>query len=393
MRQKSRKIRIAFDASCLVTDQKSGVASYTQCLISHIAAQHADEVEFIGHYCNFLGKRKHIDLPQGPNISYRPSKLVSAPVLNLLRRLGLWIPFEALVKTRTDFHLFPAFIGWPSIRKTPSATLIHDVTYLDFPEFVAEKARRDLTVLVPAAIRRAAFIITNSETTAKSLRQHYNLAKQQVVVGHIPPQGVRQLSGAESDKVVLRNLGITQPFILFLGNLEPRKNLAVLLDAYEQLRPELKKLYTLVIAGAPGWLHASIMDRLETAQQAGIALIVTGYVDEQQRAALLGGASALVLPSLYEGFGMTLLEAMAYETPVLASDIEIFHEVCGEAARYFDPHSPSDLAQQLAQVLTNPSLAQQLVTSGKANLQRFSWEATADTIYKRLKDTVYENRH
>ncbi|MEK7594255.1 MAG: glycosyltransferase family 1 protein [Patescibacteria group bacterium] len=378
----SRKLRIAFDASCLVDNHKSGVARYTEALITNLAKDYG-EVELVGHYCNFLGRCKNLELPQAPNISYRPTRLLPAKVLNLLRRLRLPIPFELLIKGRADFHLFPAFIGWPSLFKTPSAPVIYDLTYLDFPEVVSKRARHDLVTFVPKAIKRAKFVITISEVSALSLRKHYGLTEQDIVVTHIPSELAKRPSEAVA-KSELEKLNISQPFILFLGNLEPRKNLLTLLAAYKSLEPGLQERFALVVAGGKGWHDDAILSELDSLQKAGTNIIQTGYVTDGQRAALFETASIFVLPSLYEGFGMTLLEAMSYDVPVIASDIAIFREVCGDAALYFDSASPHQLAQQLKNLLSDARLQSKLIAGGKTNLKRFSWQQNTNKIYKRI---------
>jgi glycosyltransferase involved in cell wall biosynthesis len=379
-------MRIAFDASCLI-GSKSGVAYYTEGLILHLAKEYGDDIELVGHYCNFLGRRKNLDLPQAPNITYRPTKLLPAQVLNLLRRLRFWIPFELLIKGRADFHLFPAFIGWPSLYKTPCAPVIYDTTYLDYPEFVNTRALHDLKAFIPRAIKRAAFVITISETSAASISYHYDIPKSEIAITHVPPLRIEKLS-KDSAKTQLKELDISDPYVLFLGNLEPRKNLVTLLEAYKQLNDQVRDKLALVIAGGKGWHDQEIQNTIADMQSQNYKVILPGYVDDKQRAALFQGASAFVLPSHYEGFGMTLLEAMSYQTPVIASDIPIFHEVCGEAALYFDPGSAQALAEQIQNVNSDKKIAEQLIKSGNENLSRFSWKEVTSTIYKRIEKEV-----
>jgi alpha-1,3-rhamnosyl/mannosyltransferase len=382
-------MRVAFDASCLVTQTKSGVAYYTEGLIQHLANQYPDDIELVGHYCNFLGRNKNIQLPQASNISYRPTKIMPAKVLNLLRRLHIWIPFELLIKGRSDFHLFPAYIGWPTLFKTPSAPVIYDLTFIDHPEFVNTRALHDLKTLVPKAIKRSKFVVTISESSSSSIQKFYHLKSDQIAITHVPPLAIKNVSDEEANKSI-KQLGIMQSFILFLGNLEPRKNLPLLLEAYRSLSPQLRENYALVVAGGKGWHDNEIQSALASMQNDGHNIIVPGYVSDKQRAALFTHASAFVLPSHYEGFGMTLLEAMSYETPVLASDIEIFHEVCGKAALYFDPSSPSQLKSRLDDVLNDKKAAGHLVKAGKQNLNRFSWDEVTSTIYKRLTKSTQD---
>ncbi len=380
------EMRVAFDASCLI-GSKSGVAYYTEGLILHLAKEHGEDIELVGHYCNFLGRNKNLKLPQGPNITYRPTKLMPVQVLNLLRRLRFWIPFELLVKGRSDFHLFPAYIGWPSLFKTPSAPVIYDTTYLDYPEFVNKRALHDLKTFTPKAIKRSSFVITISETSAQSISKHYRINRSDLTITHVPPLGIERLA-KNTVKIQLDAMGIYGPYILFLGNLEPRKNLVTLLKAYKRLSDQDKSDHALVIAGGKGWNNEEIQSTINDMQSKNYKIILPGYVDDKQRAVLFEAASVFVLPSHYEGFGMSLLESMSYQTPVIASDIPIFHEVCGDAARYFRPNSPEALAEQIQTVTSDKKTSDQLIINGSKNLLRFSWEDVTSTIYKRIKKEV-----
>lgn len=381
-----KKLRIAFDASCLVTDQKSGLAYYTQNIIQQLADAHPNDVELVGHYCNFLGRNKNLSLPVGPNISYKQSRLFPAKALNMLRRMHVWVPFEFLVKQRADFHFFPAFIGWPSLFHTRSSAVIHDLTYLDFPQYVSARARHDLTTFVPKTIKRAAFVTTISQTSALAIRQAYG-GSIDIFVTHIPPLSARELDQEEAGRMI-KQLDIQQSFILFLGNLEPRKNLEALLDAYVELESDLRQQYALVIAGGDGWNNAELLKRIESLQRAGHVIIKTGYVTDEQRAALLDQAATLVMPSHYEGFGMPILEAMSYRTPVIASDIPVFHEIGGDAILTFSPDKTDELAAQLKKVLTNEALSQKLVEAGLKNLQRFDWQDIVKRMYEQIRKVV-----
>ena len=271
--------------------------------------------------------------------------------------------------------------------KTPSAPVIYDTTYLDYPEFVNTRALHDLKTFIPKTIKRAAFAITISETSASSISKHYNLSQSDLVITHVPPLGIKRLA-KNTVKILLEAMEIHGPYILFLGNLEPRKNLVTLLNAYKLLSDQDKDDLALVIAGGKGWHDEEIQSMVNDMQSQNYKIILPGYVDEKQRAALFEAASVFVLPSHYEGFGMTLLESMSYQTLVIASDIPIFHEVCGDAAQYFNPNSPEALAEQIQNVVSDNKVAEQLIKNGTKNLSRFSWQDVTSTIYRRIKKAV-----
>jgi len=176
--------------------------------------------------------------------------------------------------------------------------------------------------------------------------------------------------------------------VLFLGNIEPRKNLAGLLEAYALLPEDLRTTYNLVIAGGKGWKDESILDKLARLKSQGLNIVQTGYVSEEQKAALYQEATVFVLPSLYEGFGMPLLEAMSCDTPVLASDIPVFREVAGDAALYCNPMESKDIASKLEQLLLDSHLQRDLATRGRKRLDDFSWQATTEKIYQAIRKEV-----
>lgn len=383
---KTRKIKILFDAGPLVNGNRSGVGRTTEGLILALANSFPDEIELVGHYFDFMGHKQGIDLPKAPNIRYRRTVFVPGKVFNMLRRLGFWIPFELLTKERGDFHLFPGFVGWPSLFKTPSAPFIHDITYIDFPQYVNGPARFDLQTLMPRTIRRASLIITNSESSKSGLMREYKLRGKPVLVEPIPPVNALSLPKAEAQSRVKR-LGIEPPFLLFLSNIEPRKNLIGLLNAYEQLDPKLQDKYSLVLTGGKGWRDDEILDKLKRLDSKKANVKLTGFVSDEDRAALFMEASMFIMPSHYEGFGMPLLEAMTYRTPLLASDIPVHHEVAKDAALYTGT-SAGDIAKNITRLIEDESLRAKLVVSGTKRLKDFSWPKVAREVFAAVKETV-----
>lgn len=384
---KNRKIKILFDAGPLVNGKISGVGKYTQGLVSELSKNYPDELELVGHYFDFRHKKDKTELPQAKNIRYKRTVVLPGKVFNMLRRLGFWIPFELLTKERGDFHLFPGFVGWPSLFNTPSAPVIHDLTYLDFPQYVSATARYDLQKLVMPTIKRAAFVITVSESSKAGINKTYGFLNKPVLVEHIPPVGLLNISDREADDAI-KELGITGSFILFLGNIEPRKNLVGLLNAYSLLPDVTKGQFGLVLAGGSGWQDEEILEKIKSLRDAGSKIYQTGYVSDEQRSALYMKATVFVLPSHYEGFGMPLLEAMTYQTPMLVSNIAALKEVAQDSALYCDPNSPEDIANKLQQLLDDKSLQKQLVSKGNERLKAFSWEKVTKDLYDQIVKVV-----
>ncbi|MDX1521780.1 MAG: glycosyltransferase family 1 protein, partial [Anaerolineae bacterium] len=182
-----------------------------------------------------------------------------------------------------------------------------------------------------------------------------------------------------------RHYGIQGDYLLYLGTLHPRKNLGRLIDAFQQAIKTVKnQAIQLVIAGKPGWLYNAIYEQV---QQLGLTnrVIFPGYIAAAHKPALLSGAKAYVFPSLYEGFGLPVLEAMACGVPVLTSDVSSLPEVAGEAALLVNPHHTEAIAAGLIQLLNDAALRQSLIAQGFEQINKFSWRTAASQVLEILE--------
>jgi glycosyltransferase involved in cell wall biosynthesis len=200
-----------------------------------------------------------------------------------------------------------------------------------------------------------------------------------------PGAGFVPLAAAEVEPVVRRYGLAFREYLLFVGNVEPRKNLVGLLRAYDSLRRGRRRGPALVIAGGAGWKNRAILDAMAASPYTADIRIV-GYVPEGELAALMNGAIAFVYPSLYEGFGLPPLEAMACGTPVITSNRSSLPEVVGDAALLVDPENTSDLALAMARLVDDAPLREALRERGLVRARAFSWQRTAE-----LTSAVYES--
>jgi len=385
-----KPIKIVFDASPLLVN-KTGVAYYIERLVSQIAQKYPQDVELIGYYFNFLGKRSSAHFPLAPNIRYHGIYFLPSKVLYQLRRWNIELPVEFLSHTKADFILFPNFLGWPSLFRTPTAPVIHDLTYLDLPQYVAAKNRSDLERFVPKQINRSDFVITVSEFSKREIAQKYQVAHDDILVTPIPP-GPPVVYDQETRRDVLDKHGITQPFIVTVGTIEPRKNIIKLLSAYTQLPESVRNKYALVVAGRVGWNCEAEIAEIAKVTKKGYSVIHVGYVDDQAREILYQSASLFVSASHYEGFGMPILEAMRYGVPCAISDIPVFHEVAGSSADYFDQERPSVIAAHLEGLLTDDALLKHLGEEARKQAQTFNWGSVAEAVYGYIERTLSEQK-
>lgn len=382
---KSKPITVLFDANPIAQSGKSGVGYYTYRLIDALAKNYPNDLKLVGHYYDFLGRKGNPDLPHYDNLSYRTTKLLPGKVFNGLRRkLHIETPLELLARTRGDVLLFPNFGLSPSLYGKPRIGAIHDLYYLDRPEHIQAKNLDFLRQYVPKTAKQADLVLTVSNFSKQTLVKKFAVNPDKVLVTHVPPHPQKPMAKADA-KQVLNKMKITKKFILAVGTLEPRKNFEQLITAYSLLDKALREEYSVIIVGGGGWNNMGLLSAADSAQKQGLDIIMPGYVSEEQKAALYASAEMVCVPSLYEGFGMQILEAMEVSAPVVASDIPVFREVAGDAALYVDPASPQSIAGGLTKVLTDQKLYKQLATKGLKRVNSYSWDAIAADVYKGIK--------
>ncbi len=266
----------------------------------------------------------------------------------------------------------PAFVG-PLASDCPFVITVHDLSFLFYPQGFRRLNRSYLQSFTRFSVRRAQRVIAVSESTKRDLVQQYGLSPNNVDVVH---NGVDpSFRPLPADQVVAfrKDRGLPERFILFVGTLEPRKNVVRLVEAYAQLgkgRPPL------MLIGGKGWFYDEIFARVEALNLSGEVKYV-GYVEADELPLWYNAADLFVYPSLYEGFGLPPLEAMACGTAVITSTASSLPEVVGKAGILVDPTDSEALAAAMEQVLADKGVQQQMQVAGLAQAQNFSWEKTA----------------
>jgi len=371
-------VHIVVDARPASFPLKTGIGHYTMELIRWLPRV-ATEDRFIAWYLDALGEVTRGD-PFGPvaapNLDIRRTRIPSRIFEQLSERFDLprveWL-------ARFDVLFAPNFVP-PPTRSGRVVLTIHDLAFRRFPVTAPQATRRWLRRL-DEALERAAAIIAVSECTRRDLAELYHVPLERIdVIPHGVDHEAFRPVPQETLREALSRLGIKPPYLLYLGGIEPRKNLPRLVEAFSQIGGAPGA--SLVIAGAgvawnpEGWAGLRpVMDTLPVAVRKRIVL--TGYVSEPDKVALLTGASALAYPSLYEGFGMPVLEAMSVGTPVVASNASAIPEVAGEAAVLVDPYDVSSISGGLETILADGDRRARLSLAGRERAARFRWEATA----------------
>jgi glycosyltransferase involved in cell wall biosynthesis len=327
------------------------------------------ELEPASEYTLYVGNPRHPYYDRfrdRERVRLRP--LWSRSVPGRLASLGILARGDKLDLLHVQYVAPPFFHG-------PLVVSVHDLAFLDRPECFSRPMRAYLKTLVPIGLRRAAEIMTLSEFSRKALALRFPECAAKVRVG--PLAANPGLIGARARRRRdLHAIGVRGPFILCVGRLDARKNIPVLLRAFAMLRAGTGRGLQLVLAGPKDYWPAAL-DREWSESPFRRDILRTGLVSEGTLAGLYSAADVFAYPSLYEGFGLPVLEAMAAGCPVVASNATSLPEVVGRAGLLVPPEDPVRLASALRRVLTDKRLRADLVRKGRARAARFSWSETA----------------
>jgi glycosyltransferase involved in cell wall biosynthesis len=359
---------IYLDVSAAV-HRRAGLGRYAESLTHALVSAHPDR------YALFFNRERGVEPLIG--LEYLPTHTVALGYkpwrtivwLGQLARLG----FDRLLPDAELFHATEHLLL--PLRAVPTVLTVHDLIFRRLPDHHKPLNRWYLNLTMPLYCRRASHVIAVSECTRRDLIAAYSLPAEKITVVHeaadprFSPQPPEKVAAARA------HYSLPERYLLFVGTIEPRKNLIRLLAAFEALHAE-GLTDGLVIVGRRGWLYDDFFTRLE-ASAAREAAVFPGYVPDEDLPAIYAGAQALVLPSLYEGFGLPVLEAMACGTPVVASGVSSILEVGGDAARYFDPTDVENMVDAIRRILRDVALQEKMHTRGLAQAARFSWERAA----------------
>lgn len=373
-------MQIGIDASRLAVAQRTGTENYAFEITRNLAqlVAQAGAAHRLTLYFN---------QPPAPAV-LENLDLPAAVELKAMRFPRLWthLRLSREMLERPPGALFVPAHVLPLAHPARSVVTIHDMGYLYFPQSHTFRSRQYLDLSTRFSATQARRVIAISHATRNDLVRHYGLkpSKVEVIYHGYDKQRFFPVTGEAAIQAARARYNIGPGrFLLYVGTLQPRKNLLRLLEAFASLagQPEFKDLQ-LVLAGKPGWLSQPILDGAAQLQEKFPGrLILPGYLAEEDLPLLLSAAGAFVFPSLYEGFGMPVLEALACGCPVVCSNSSSLPEVAGDAALYHHPLDGLSLENQLRRLLTQPNLRQEMVQKGLERAASFSWEkAAAQTL-------------
>ncbi|MCD6192862.1 MAG: hypothetical protein DRI99_00615 [Candidatus Aminicenantes bacterium] len=366
-------MRIGIDLRPFLKEE-TGVGVYLKNLLNRLA-QIDQENEYFLFSCSWKDRFPPEKVPSFRYKVFRHFRLPVKLIDYCWYRQG-WLPLEIFFAHRLDIVHSPTPIAIPTRGK--KIITIYDLFFLREPGQADETARRFFSRRLSRSIKEAAAIITISRSSAQEIIEHFPGVGEKVRVIYLGVDPIAWKLTPREEKE-LRSfkeaLSLPQEYFLFVGAFEPRKNLPRLIEAFHLLHQQGHPEY-LVLVGREGQDSQKIRDTLRKLKLESHVLI-RGYASAEKLKYYYKGAKALLFPSLAEGFGLPVLEAMASGLPVIASRAPAIPEVAGEAALYFEPSSAEDIATQISQFLCQPGLVEKMIEAGFRRIKNFTWEKTA----------------
>lgn len=368
---------IAFDGTPLFR-KPDGVGRYTTQLIAQFATDNPDwHIVIIGFIDD---KRCSHALPQQENISYHylplPRKIYQGVYSRLFK-----LPLDFLVP-QYDCYVATNFTLFPYLTKRPALITIHDLAYIDMPDTIELKNLAYLRKRVPESIKASQDVIAVSKFTQKRLPEVFSEVQQSFLVENAVDEGFFAAPSQERFSQVAKKYALPSTYLLCVGTLEPRKNLTAFLQAYQASgRKE-----PLVIVGKKGWMKNEALTKNISASTLE-RVIFTGFVDDEDIPVVYAHARLFIFPSLYEGFGLPLLEAMASKAPIIASNIPPFKDIAGDLIDYFNPHDSASMQATLTtalEALADPQRSEQAAQ----HAHTYTWKHSAQQLREAITKTL-----
>lgn len=375
--------RVAIDVTAAI-HQGGGIGRYTRCLVTALAqSPHRLRITL------FLTATRHTPVPDWlwllPNVRLRRIPLPERTATILWQRARLPLPIEALIGPQDLCH-FPDFV-MPPVRRARRVLTIHDLSFRLVPEAADAGLRRYLEQVVPRSARRADLILADSQATQRDITDHLGVpaAKTAVLYSGVGPE-FQPVHDAFRLTAVRQRYALPHRFVMSLGTLQPRKNYGRLIQAYATLLQAGDLDWDLVIVGRPGWLYADLAEEVQRLGVINRVHFLTNASDADLPA-LYSLAEVFVLVSLYEGFGLPPLEAMACGTPIIVSNVSSLPEVAGDAGVQVDPLNVPAIASALNTLTTDAGRRTDLRERGLRQAATFTWERAAEQVadhYRRV---------
>lgn len=373
-------LRVGINAMALLSP-RTGIGQY----IYYLGLEYLNMEDIVPSF--YYGTWKQQLRPQAvPNIDLVKSYIKKTiPWSYIIKKHLFQLPFSAgLLKHPVDVYHEPNYLAFNF--PGPSVITVHDLSWIRHPETHPKQRLAAMDRYFPSSLERASAILTDCSFVKKELVETFRLDPERVtpvLLGVSPDFFPR--APAECNAFLADHGLVHGQYVLSVGTLEPRKNIPTLIDAYSMLPADLQQRFPLVLVGMRGWLTSGLEARMKPLVERGV-IKPLGYVADEMMPLIYSGAAAFVFPSLYEGFGLPPLEAMACGTPVISSRSSSLPEVVGDAGVLVDPLNVDGLAESLRRVLEDKAFAEVLAQQGVRRAAGFSWKKTAAetiAVYRR----------
>ena len=389
-------MRINFDAEPLCAPQPTGIGMVEIELCKRIVEKHPENQYLFTFFSmrGTKGKKERIKRLMGDSVKVKAFPLLSCGLYKMIGSL-LPLPYRAFFGGRSEVTHFFNFVI-PFGVKGKRICTVHDLAFKRYPETVTLKTRKFLEYRMKKTIKRADKIVVVSKFTADELTELYGVPSEKITVIY---NGVDfnlyngKMTEKEAEAVLQKRELEYGRYFFYLGTIEPRKNIYRMVGAYakcvSRLKAEGRDVPPLVLGGKLGWYYDEILERIKSENiEDNIRLL--GYVDADEKPALYSGSLAFLFPSLYEGFGLPIAEAMACGAPVLTSNSTSLAEISGDSAFLCDPLSEDDIAEGMYKLATDQETRDKLSEMGLRRAREFDWDVSAEKLYK-LYETVLNN--
>ncbi|MBD3310945.1 MAG: glycosyltransferase [Candidatus Magasanikbacteria bacterium] len=371
-------MKIGIDIRVLMSKKRTGVGEYTFELLDNLF-----KIDKENQYYLFINSFKDVSdevmVWRQDNVHYVikhwPNKL-----FNLCQLILKWPKLDKITTHGLDYWFSPNLNFTVLSKRVKFILTVHDLSFEFFPDCFSWKRRLWHKILNPSnQCKRANLILAPSENTKRDVVSYYGIREDKVRAVYPGKSSEFRTKDSETIENLKNKYNLPNKFILYLGTLEPRKNIISLIDAYKKSQLSLDQC-SLIIAGARGWKDTEILREIENTD--GVHYI--GYVDAEDKPTLYRAADLFVYPSLYEGFGFPVLEAMISGTPVITSNRSSLPEIGGNAVYLINPYNTRELASAMKSLLSKYNLRHMLVEKAEGRVEQFNWEKTAKFFLEKI---------
>lgn len=373
-------MKIAINTRFLLPDKMEGIGRFTYEVLHRLVLQHPEH-EFIFFF----------DRPFDEQFIFE-SNITPVVVSPPARHPFLWYWWfeRSLPEVLKNYNpqVFFSPDGFCSLRaQIPTIMVTHDIAHVHYPRAIPRLVYNYYQYFVPRYLHRADHIITVSEYVKNDINKHYHISPDKIQVAH---NGCQRMFTSISDTQrvnVKRKYGIHSPYFLYIGAIHPRKNLALLIRAFDYLKQSTGLPIKLILGGRLTWGSREVKRAYQNAKFRN-DIQWLGYVPDEDIPPLMAGARSFIYISKHEGFGLPLLEAMYAEVPIITSNASALPEVAGDAALFVDPNSEEEVVKAMHSVMTNDPLRKKLIEKGKSQRAKFSWENTAQIVFNKIMEAA-----